>query len=217
MKNRIAIAALATSALLLSPAAAAEVDCAACAKVCLKKTNGKNYPDDAKPGAASGKVRHSDPEAKVQFLEAKKRDPAFGGTDLLGAIKGYRAAVKLDQKNAQYRNFLAGSLMRNGQTEEAIYNLRKAVEIVPNQPKYLVNLGYAYHRAGDESRALVAYMRALMFDSRDVRARLFAGYAMEMLGMDDEARLEFRRVLLQEPKHEGAKKALQRVDRRIGG
>jgi Flp pilus assembly protein TadD len=183
----------------------------------MKQPKGTAYPDDARPDGNKGKVRHNDPEAKVQFVEAKKRDPAFSGTDLLGAIKGYRAATRLDQDNAQYRNFLAGALMRNGQLDEAVYNLRRAVEIVPNQPKYLVNLGYAYHRSGDESRALVAYMRALMLDSRHTRARLFSGYAMELLGMQEEARLEFRRVLLQQPEHPGAKKALARVNRRIGG
>ena len=82
---------------------------------------------------------------------------------------------------------------------------------MPSEPKYLVNLGYAWHRAGDEQRALVWYLRSMVLDPSDLRAHLFAGYALEILGMPQEATLEFRRVLLGDPNNSGARAGLKRL------
>lgn len=195
-----------------APAARAQMDCAQCLAVCKKDQGGENtYPDEDEAPGIGVDVRHNDPQAKLHFLEAQRADPAFGGTDLSGALKGYRAAVRVDPTNAQYRNFLAAALMRARNPSEAIYNLEQAVHLVPNEPKYLVNLGYAHHKTGDEVRALVQYQRALMLDPRDLRARLFAGYAMTMLGLKQDAILEMKRVLAQDPSHEAARRALRKL------
>ena len=124
-------------------------------------------------------------------------------------------AVLVDGNNAQYRNHLAAALLTTGSIQEAIYNLQKATALVPTEPKYIVNLGYAWHRAGDEQRALVWYMRALIIDPRDDRARLFAGHALVQLGMPDEATLEFRRVLLTDPDNAAARAALTRLGKPV--
>lgn len=212
MKLR-SIAFLAVLCVTLAPAARAQPDCAQCLALCAKNNRGQNdYPDDDGPQGLGVAVRHNNPEAQAHFVEGQRNDPAFGGRDLVGALRNYREAVKLDPTNPQYRNFLAAALLRAGNAEEAIYNLRQAVRLVPNEPKYQVNLGYALHRTGDEARALVQYMRALMLDPRDVRARLYAAFAMSLLGMRDEAVLELRRVLVQEPGHEAARRALMRLD-----
>jgi Flp pilus assembly protein TadD len=119
--------------------------------------------------------------------------------------------VLIDGDNAIYRNHLAAALLAAGNTDEAIYNLMQATKLVPSEPKFLVNLGYAHHRAGDELHAMLYYMRALMLDPRDVRARLFLGYALELLGYGDEAATEMKKVLNQDPKNEGARRALARL------
>lgn len=186
------------------------IDCAQCRAVCSEGP-GKSYPDDLSPESPSNDVKHRSAEAQAAFTDARRKDPAFGGKDLAGAITAYKRAVVLDGDSSQYRNHLAGALMATGNHEEAIYNLEQAAKLVPAEPKYLVNLGYAHHRKGDEVRALVYYLRALMLDPRDVRARLFAGYALEILGYAQEAALEMRKVLNQDPKNEGARKALLRL------
>lgn len=201
--------------LLASTAAAtarAQIDCAQCQAVCGKsRPSSKAYPEDIRPEELSARVQHRSPEARALFVDAQRRDPSFGGSDLEGALRAYRQAVKVDPDNAQYRNYLAAALMVAGLVDEAVYNLEEAVRLVPNEAKYVVNLGYAHHRLGDETRALVHYMRALMLDPRDLRARVFAAYALETLGLVDEAVLELKKVLAQDPAHEGAKRALSRL------
>ena len=75
----------------------------------------------------------------------------------------------------------------------------------------MVNLGYAHHKNGDETRAMLYYSRALMLDPRNVRARLFLGYALEMVGYGSEAITELRKVMLQDPANDGARRALARL------
>jgi tetratricopeptide (TPR) repeat protein len=212
--TRPAFAFLAIALLVVAPSTAgAAEDCAACLERCANKRVKGDYPAPAR-GSGSAAVKHNDVEAGVLFDDARQRDPAFGGTDLRGAIKGYRAAAQVDPGNAQYRNYLAAALMQNRAWTDAAIQLEKARELVPTEPKYLVNLGYAYHRAGNETRALVQYLRAQQLDSRNVRAHLFAGYALSLLGLYDDARGEMRRVLLLDPDNAEAKRVLVSLGQR---
>jgi tetratricopeptide (TPR) repeat protein len=191
-------------------AARAQIDCAQCRAVCAAG-NGKLYPEELGPESPKATLKHKSADAEAAFTDARRKDPAFGGRDVAGAVEGYKRAVLLDADNSQYRNYLAGALMAAGNYDEAIYNLEQASRLVPAEPKYLVNLGYAHHRKGDETRALLYYLRALMLDPRDVRARLFSGYALEILGYTQEAATELKKVLNQDPQNEGARRALVRL------
>jgi Flp pilus assembly protein TadD len=202
-------------ALLVSPmparsaaTGAQSVDCARCHEQCKSGS----YPDNARPEPpSSSTLRHVSAAAERAFADARRLDPAFGGNDGRGAVEAYRRALVLDPGNIAYRNHLAAALLTVGEHGEAIRTLDEIVRVVPRESKYLVNLGYAWHRSGDEQRALVWYMRALVVDEGDVRARLFAGYALEILGLPAEAIVEFRRVLAAHPDHDGARRALQRL------
>lgn len=187
--------------------ARAEIDCAQCRAIC----KARSYPDDIRPEVSSKGIVHRTAEAQAAFNLGMKNDPGLGGKNAQLAVQAYKEAVMIDPENSQYRNHLAAALLTTGAYKEAVYNLEKAIDLVPSEPKYLVNLGYAYHRKGDEQRALVWYMRALMLDAKDVRARLFTAYALDIVGMREEAILEFRRVLLQDPQNPGALTALKRL------
>jgi predicted Zn-dependent protease len=204
----------ASTIVVFGPAAGAraQIDCAQCKALCSDAPK-RAYPDEPSPESPRAAVAHKSGEAETLFVAAKRQDPAFGGTDVRAAVDGYRRAVALDPDNAQYRNHLAAGLLRAGRPDEAAYNLEAAVRLVPSEPKYIVNLGYAHHKRGDETHALLYYLRALALDPRDVRARLFTGYALELLSYPDEAALELKKVLAQDPTHDGAKKALARLDR----
>jgi tetratricopeptide (TPR) repeat protein len=186
---------------------AEDIACARCREICRTSA----YPDNDTPDMRSGRLVHRSPEAKRSFEEGVAADPGLGGKSARVAVEAYKRAVMQDPDNAPYRNHLAAALLTTSQYQEAIYNLEKAASLVPAEPKYIVNLGYAWHRAGDEQRALVHYMRALILDPRDLRARLFTGYALEILGMGSEATREFRRVLLDDPGNPGAKAGLARL------
>lgn len=187
---------------------AGAVDCARCHEAC----RGGTYPDNASPGPPSTtSLRHASAAAEQAFVAARQADPAFGGASGRAAVESYRRALALDPGNIAYRNHLAAALLTVGDSDEAVRILDEIVRVVPREGKYLVNLGYAWHRRGDEQRALVWYLRALALDDGDVRAHLFAGYAMELLGMPGEATAEFRRVLASQPDNDGARRALQRL------
>lgn len=194
-------------AVVCAGAVRADIDCAQCRSVCKSKS----YPEELGTETPSTAPKHKSSEAEAAFTDARRKDPAFGGRDLGGAIASYKRAVIVDPENSQYRNYLAGALMASGNVDEAIFNLEQAVKLVPSEAKYLVNLGYGHHRRGDEVRALLYYMRGLMLDPHDVRARLFSGYALELLGYNDEAILELKKVLNQDEKNEGARRALARL------
>ena len=202
-----------TSMMMTSTVASAAqpLDCASCRERCQNRS----YPDNARPDLRSGGLVHRSPEARAAFEAGVSVDPGLGGTDARRAVDAYKQAVLIDGDNAPYRNHLAAALLATGLHQEAIYNLEKATALVPTEPKYIVNLGYAWHRAGDEQRALVWYMRALIMDPRDDRARLFAGHALVQLGMPDEATLEFRRVLLTDPDNAAARAALSRLGKPV--
>ena len=209
---RTIVVAAAAACFALPAVAHAEVDCAQCRSVCTaQRAQQRPYPEELGPEPPSSTLKHKSPEAEAAFTDARRKDPAFGGRDLRGAIASYRRAVAADPDSSQYRNHLAGALMAAGDVDDAIANLNEAVRLVPSEPKYLVNLGYAHHRRGDETRALLYYMRGLMLDPRDVRARLFSGYALEILGYNDEAILELKKVLNEDPNNEGARRALTRL------
>lgn len=194
-------------ALLSAAATRADVDCAQCRALC--SNSARAYAED--PGAEPGEPVHKNKDAQAAFADAKRKDPAFGGTDVAGAVEAYKRAVILDNDNAQYRNYLAAALLSAGRADEAVYNLEQANNLVPSEAKFVVNLGYAHHRRGDETRALLYYSRALMLDPRNLRARLFLGYALELMGYRDEAITELKKVIVQDPAHDGAKRALRRL------
>lgn len=214
LRSLVAVVAVgAVIAVVAGPAratagAAGAVDCARCHDECRAGA----YPDNASPGPPSTtSLRHASAAAEQAFVAARQADPAFGGASARAAVEGYRRALALDPGNIAYRNHLAAALLTVGESDEAVRILAEIVQVVPREGKYLVNLGYAWHRSGDEQRALVWYLRALAIDDGDVRAHLFAGYAMELLGMPGEATAEFRRVLASQPDHDGARRALQRL------
>lgn len=192
---------------LFALAARADIDCAQCRALCQE--GARPYQDEL--GADSGEAIHKNKDAQAAFSDAKRKDPSFGGADAPGAVEAYKRAVILDNDNAQYRNYLAAALLSAGRVDEAIYNLEQANNLVPSEPKFVVNLGYAHHRRGDETRAMLYYTRALMLDPRNLRARLFLGYALEMMGYRDEAITELKKVVVQEPGNDGAKRALKRL------
>lgn len=208
MLTRIALVSLILgSAALARATAPPAVDCAQCRAIC--REGAKPYQNDV--AAEPTEPQHKNKDAQAAFTDGRRKDPAFGGADVAGAVDAYKRAVILDNDNAQYRNYLAAALLWAGRVDEAIYNLEQANNLVPSEPKFVVNLGYAHHRRGDETRAMLYYSRALMLDPRSLRARLFLGYALELMGYRDEAITELKKVLVQDQANEGAKAALRRL------
>jgi Flp pilus assembly protein TadD len=79
-------------------------------------------------------------------------------------------AVKYDKKRWKSYNGLGviADLERN--TDEAINYYQSALEIMPNSPMLLNNLGYSYYLSGDELKARGLFNQALNFDTQYKRA-----------------------------------------------
>jgi Flp pilus assembly protein TadD len=67
--------------------------------------------------------------------------------DVLGAIDGYSAALRLEPNHAGVRSNLGAAYVRLGKFDEAIEQYREALRIDPGNPAAGFNLGLAYYKA----------------------------------------------------------------------
>jgi predicted Zn-dependent protease len=98
------------------------------------------------------------------------------GFRLLGRVRGelkeigpgveaYRKAISLNERDVWSMNNMAFLLIRDGQFEEAIGPLARAIELDPTSAVFQNNLGMALERTGRYRQATEAYRSALLADS----------------------------------------------------
>jgi regulator of sirC expression with transglutaminase-like and TPR domain len=73
-------------------------------------------------------------------------------------------ALTKKQIIAVYLNNLANHYKLHGSYERAIAILKTAMEIFPDQPTFIVNLGNVYERSGKISQAAIEYEKAIAID-----------------------------------------------------
>jgi tetratricopeptide (TPR) repeat protein len=73
--------------------------------------------------------------------------------DLEGAIREYRAYLKVRPGAFEIRSNLGAALAGAGHYEQAIAEYRRAIEKDPSNPGVLLNLGLAYYKAGQYTEA----------------------------------------------------------------
>ncbi len=78
------------------------------------------------------------------------------------------------------------------ETEKSENAYLKAIEINPNTPKYLNNLGFSYFSRGEYKKAAEMYRKALALDETNVQIHNNLGFAYGMLGRYDDAFAEFQ-------------------------
>ena len=99
---------------------------------------------------------------------------------------GYRAKAYVGLGFAYYKM---------GQAMKAQQNLENSLQLVPDQPAVMVNLGLFAQRQSDLPEAVRQYTRALALQPSDVGCLLLAN-ALHQEGRDDEAREMFRRATI---------------------
>lgn len=101
--------------------------------------------------------------------------------------------------------------------EEAREALEKAVHLVPQDPLYLLHLGFVYYRLKENERAEETLREALRIRPDDVEIRYFLGLVLKAQKKNEEAKEEFRFVVEQGPpeykNYNSAKKELARLER----
>ena len=94
------------------------------------------------------------------------------------------------EDGAVFRNNLGVAMLRTGRIEDAIKELKKAVELEPKVATYLFNLGWAYWRAGKGSEALQWFREAVGQDPEDGQAHLLYSAAAAAQALPEEAEKE---------------------------
>ncbi|ACG74134.1 Tetratricopeptide TPR_2 repeat protein [Anaeromyxobacter sp. K] len=130
-------------------------------------------------------------EARADFEHALRLDgrwaPAHAALAVLHDVDGaydegerhHRKALELAPRNASYWNDYGFALFARGRNDKALQALRKAVELEPTLRRARTNLGFAYARAGDFTRA------SQQFDLAEppAEARNNLGVAYEAAGL----------------------------------
>lgn len=142
--------------------------------------------------------RIGEAEAEFRALLAHKPDDASvlnylgysladRGLKLAEAEAMIREAVRLDLKNAAYQDSLGWVHFKQGRSTEAVSELLKAIEMLPEDATVWDHLGDAYEAAGKPASAWRSWKRAVSLEpgqdkSAEKAARLERGFSAEQLG-----------------------------------
>jgi tetratricopeptide (TPR) repeat protein len=110
-------------------------------------------------------------------------DPAYGWADYVLGCWNLGVASLNGAERLVTRMFYGG--LPPASVENAIRLLQRAVELDPNEPTHVIELGFAYRAAGRESEARAAFQRGLAMQSRetfDLEAQSRARLALADLG-----------------------------------
>lgn len=110
--------------------------------------------------------------------------------------------------------------LKNEQVDAAVLELKKAVELVPNDVDYSALLGWALFCAAHDKLAIAAETkkaleRALHRSDKPHLARFYLGRVERMLGHDREALHHFHAVLMMQPNHRDASAEVRVLEARL--
>lgn len=111
------------------------------------------------------------------------------------ALTGFHQAVEHDFTLYMAHAQLATLLSSAGHWDEAITEMKAALDINPDDSSLLVALGRIYQRADHPAEAADAFDQAARINPRDALADLLLGQALEKGGHPDEAKTAYTRFL----------------------
>ncbi|RMF84717.1 MAG: tetratricopeptide repeat protein [Nitrospinota bacterium] len=97
------------------------------------------------------------------------------------------------------RNNLAVALLRRGEIDQAIQELRAILQRDPTHPLALYNLGVAYQRKGWKREAITVYQTLLALDPNQVAARINLGILYRAEGRTAQAVAEWQQAIRLDP------------------
>jgi serine/threonine protein kinase/tetratricopeptide (TPR) repeat protein len=131
--------------------------------------------------------------------------------DLEGAVREYRAALKIDPNYAQAHHNLGNILFDQKDLEGAVREYRAALKIDPNYAPAHHNLGRALYYKRDLEGAVREYRAALKIDPNYARAHHNLGVALEDKKDPEGAVREYRAALKIDPNYARAHHNLGRA------
>ncbi len=119
--------------------------------------------------------------------------------DYAKAVVEFRNAVKNNPKSGLARLKLGQAYLRIGNLRNAVRELARAADLMPDDRAIQLQAGNALLVAGDYEYARTIAERLLQQNQRDVSAQILLGYAFAGLKDLDAAVRELREVLVQDP------------------
>lgn len=111
------------------------------------------------------------------------------------ALKAYRQAMNLDQRDDTVRNNLGYACFELGEIDAAIAHYREAIELNPRNAMAHNNLGNALDAQGLKDAAVASYRRAIEADPRLPLAHHNLGMALRAEGRLEAAVASFRTAM----------------------
>ncbi|WP_072824075.1 tetratricopeptide repeat protein [Modicisalibacter ilicicola] len=128
--------------------------------------------------------RHPD-DTQLRFLRSMRH---YERNDLAGMERDLRAILERDPDNAMALNALGYTLVDVTQRHrEGLELIRRAHELEPESPAILDSMGWAYHKLGDNQRAL-PYLRDAYAAQPDQEIAAHLAEVLWLLGRQEEAR-----------------------------
>ena len=118
----------------------------------------------------------SDPDS-LKLMEAINL--VEGNQDPMKGIIMLRELVTKDSNNVDAQFYLGVFSVRSGQLDKAIGRFERVLAIRPNDPLYVVNVGYQYLGMGDINRALPCFEHGIELDSTNINALFFSAQCYE--------------------------------------
>ncbi len=107
--------------------------------------------------------------------------------DFANAIQVADELLALDDNDAEAHYKKGQALVLGNKTEEGVEELRRAVQLQPKNPAYLIELGSALDRAGKADEAALQLRAAVALAPDDGRALMLLGVALRDQAELDEA------------------------------
>ena len=161
-------------------------------------------------------------DADAMFKQAMAAKPLWGDShfsyglllqktgDLPGALSEFKIAVTLSPLSGPARRWYGEALVKNGQSQEAIPQFEQAVELEASL-EAMHDLSEVYFLQGRNGEAELLLRRVTSQFPYDSSAHLMLGKILEQAGNPQEARIEYKAGLVNDPNNVEAKAALRRL------
>ena len=132
---------------------------------------------------------------------------------LCALLAGVAHAQDAPPDEAVERNNRGAALLKQGKLEDAVAELRQAVETAPAYAVAHANLAYAYDRQGRIDEAIATYRKVLELEPGNALARNNLGTLYSKNGLHDDAIREFEELLQRDPANATARGNLENARR----
>jgi len=116
--------------------------------------------------------------------------------NLLFCASSQKKIERAREKDPEYQYNLSLVHLRNGNIDEAIRILNKAIALKPNYNHALCTLGLAYSMKGEFQESINQLKKCLNIDPSMTEAHNYLGVAYQELGFLEEAEKEFKIAIL---------------------